>query len=408
LSSRPDEVPIAPAIDEAAAPKAGEPPGTPHTPKAPKNRAPKRVAGDVAGSGRAGSGVGAGTGRAASPGASPASTTAPHAGAPEVTVLVPISTGDGRVREVVTALAAELEGLGRTFEFVLVFDGVRGPAWEEAEALAVERPGVVHPLALQQAFGESMCLAAGLHRARGRIVVTSPQYVQVDPYELANMLAAIDAGADLVSPWRHPRIDPVLNRLQSAAFNQVMRWMMHAPFHDLNCTFRVMRRAVLRDISIHGDMYRFLPALAARQGFKVVELQVRHLKEWGGKGFFGPGVYVRRALDVLGVVFLSKFTLKPLRFFGAVGGVFLLLGGLLCTTLFVQGLVMGGPINFGRSLFLVGILFAVLGVQVIGFGLVGEIIIFTRARNVREYRIERVFEGDDDADRADGGPTPDR
>lgn len=328
-------------------------------------------------------------------------------GPPEVTVLVPVSTGDGRVRDVVTALGAELERLGRSHEFVLVFDGVRGHAWSEAEALAQERPGTVVPIALQQAFGESMCLSAGLQRARGRIVVTSPQYVQVDPYELGNMLAAIDAGADLVAPWRHPRVDPVLNRVQSAAFNQVMRWILHAQFHDLNCTFRAMRREVLRDVPIHGDMYRFLPAIASRQGFKVVELQVRHLKEWGGKGFFGPGVYVRRALDVLGVVFLSKFTLKPLRFFGTVGGIFLLLGAILCTTILVQGFVMGdGPV-FSRSLFLVGVLLFVLGVQVIGFGLVGEIIIYTRARNVREYRVEKVWEGRDEPLDGDGNSARD-
>lgn len=343
--------------------------------RAPKQRAPKRAASEAA----------------------PPPELA-RAGAPEISVIVPVSTGDGRVREVVTALSAELARLGRTHEFVLVFDGVRGKAWTEAEALAAERPGDVVAIALQQPFGESMCLSAGTQRARGRIVVTSPQYVQVDPFELSRMLAALDDGADLVAPWRHPRIDPVLNRVQSAAFNQVMRWILHAQFHDLNCTFRAMRREVLRDVQIHGDMYRFLPAIASRQGFKVVELQVRHLKEWGGKGFFGPGVYVRRALDVLGIVFLSKFTLKPLRFFGAVGGAFLLIGAGLCTTLVVQGLVMDKGINLTRPLFQIGLLLFVLGVQVIGFGLVGEIIIFTRAKNVRQYRVERVWEHDDAAD----------
>ncbi len=379
MSTVPDETPLAPADESGAHEHAAE-----TSPRKPKNRAPKKAPSEAA-----------------------PVLPAARAGRPEVSVIVPISTGDGRVREVVTALSAELDRLGRAHEFLLVFDGVRGRAWQEAEELVRERPDAIVAIALQQAFGESMCLATGLQRARGSIVVTSPQYVQVDPYDLANMLAAIDAGADLVSPWRHPRIDPLLNRIQSAAFNQVMRWMMHAPFHDLNCTFRAMKRDVLRDISIHGDMYRFLPAIAARHGFKVVEVQVRHLKEWGGKGFFGPGVYVRRALDVLGVVFLSKFTLKPLRFFGAIGGAFLVLGGLLCTTLVVQGLMNHG-VNFGRPLFLVGVLFGVLGVQVIGFGLVGEIIIYTRARNVREYRVEKVHEDADDARRDDGGPTPDR
>jgi hypothetical protein len=341
------------------------------------------------------------TPRAAAPAA------ATSGAAPEISVIVPVSTVDGRVREVVTALSAELDRLGRTYEFVVVFDGVRGPAWAEAEALSRERPGTLLPMALQQAFGESMCLSAGLQRARGRLVVTSPQYVQIDPYELGPMLAAIDEGADLVSPWRHPRVDPVLNRLQSALFNQVMRWMLHAQFHDLNCTFRVMRREVLRDVPIHGDMYRFLPAIAARQGFKVVERRVRHLKEWGGKGFFGLGVYGRRALDVLGVVFLSKFTHKPLRFFGTVGGVFLLLGAFLCLTTAVQGIFLDRPV-LTRSVFQFGVLLFVLGVQVIGFGLVGEIIIYTQAQNLREYRVEKVWEAPDEPRDGDGGSARER
>ncbi len=406
MTSRPEEAPLAAAAGGAdpESPRGAEPAepvaerepapgeraiavsaeGGPEA-KTPKKKAPKKAPAEAA--------------------AAPA---APKGGPPEITVLVPITTGDGRVREVVTALSAELERLGRSFEFVLVFDGVRGDAWTEAEALSHERPGVVVSIALQQKFGESMCLSAGLQRARGRIVVTSPQYVQVDPYELSNMLAAIDGGADMVSPWRHPRIDPVLNRIQSAAFNQVMRWILHAQFHDLNCTFRAMRREVLRDVPIHGDMYRFLPAIASRQGFKVVELQVRHLKEWGGKGFFGPGVYLRRALDVLGVVFLSKFTLKPLRFFGSVGGLFLLIGGLLCTTIVVRDLFMGDGLNLSKPLFLMGLLLSVLGVQVIGFGLVGEIIIFTRAKHVREYRVEKVWESRDEPGDDDGSSTPDR
>ncbi len=327
---------------------------------------------------------------------------------PEISLIVPITTVDGRVREVVTALSAELDRLGRSHEFVIVFDGVRGSAWAEAEALAAARPGSLVPMALQQAFGESMCLSAGLQRARGRIVVTSPQYVQIDPFELGPMLTAIDAGADLVSPWRHPRVDPVLNRLQSAMFNQVMRWMLHAQFHDLNCTFRVMRREVLRDVPIHGDMYRFLPAIAARQGFKVVELKVRHLKEWGGKGFFGLGVYGRRALDVLGVVFLSKFTHKPLRFFGTVGGVFLFLGALLCLATVIQGLFVDPGAILTRPLFQFGVLLFVLGVQVIGFGLVGEIIIYTQAQNLREYRVEKVWEAGDEPRDGDGGSARER
>lgn len=311
----------------------------------------------------------------------------------EVTVIVPIQTGDGRVRDIVEACAFELERLGKTYECILVFDGVRGPAWEEGQTLSIERPGRVIPIAFLQPVGESTCLTAAFERARGAIIVTSPQYVQVDPYELTRMLALIDSGADFVAPWRHPRIDPYLNRIQSSLFNWVMRKIIHTQFHDLNCYFRVFKRQVLEEVAIYGDQYRFLPAIAARQGFKVVEVKVRHVKEWGGTGFFGIGVYARRLLDIVGVVFLSKFTLKPLRFFGALGGVFALLGAGVClANVAAHYWLLETQSSLLSASFLLGVLLFVLGVQVIGFGLVGEIIIYTQARNLREYRIERIFE----------------
>ncbi|MBI5363508.1 MAG: glycosyltransferase [Planctomycetes bacterium] len=327
----------------------------------------------------------------------------------DVSVIVPITMGAGRAKEVVEALSRELERLGKSWECILVFDGVRGKAWVEANELAARFEGRVRSIGFQQTFGESVCLSAGFEQAHGRVIVTSPQYVQVDPFELGKMLAALDAGADFVTPWRHPRIDPYLNRVQSAFFNWVMRRIIHGKFHDLNCYFRAFRRSVLEELTIYGDMYRFLPVIAYRQGFQVVEVQVRHLQEWGGAGFFGVGVYLRRLLDILGMVFLAKFTLKPLRFFGTLGGAVFFAGSALLAWLVWLRIV--DPVNNGlyqKPLFLLSLILVVLGVQIIGFGLVGEIIIYTQARNLREYRIERIWESrtprDDDARKDDDEP----
>lgn len=310
----------------------------------------------------------------------------------DVTIIVPVQTADGRVREVVEALGAELSSQGRTWECVPVFDGVRGSAWEEASALAQANPEQVRPLAFRQRFGESACLSAGLERARGRVIVTSPQYVQIDPAELGPMLDAIDGGADLVVPWRKPRIDPLLNRLQSSCFNLLIRRIIGAPFHDLNCYLRAMRREALAGLAIYGDMYRFLPVVAYRQGFTVEEVQVRHVREWGGAGIFGLGVYVRRVIDIAAVVFLTRFTLQPLRFFGALGGLFVFMGGAISGGILVQKFLIPEAGVWNRPLFLLGVMLFVLGVQIVGFGLVGEIIIYTRASALREYRIERIYE----------------
>jgi hypothetical protein len=361
-------------------------------PTEPKKKERKKVAPKMPNAPAANASAGS---RAGSADATTAASTAgaPASGAPpEITVVVPIETGDGRVRDLAAAFGSELGRMGRKHEILFVFDGVRGAAWREAEELAAAEPDVVVPIALQQHFGESVCLSVAFERARGKILVTSPQYVQIDPYEITRMLQAIDSGADFVTPWRHPRVDPFLNRVQSAAFNWVMRKILAMPFHDLNCYYRAFRREVLEEVAVYGDQYRFLPAIAKRQGFDVVELRVRHLQEWGGSAFFGLGVYVRRFLDILGVVFLAKFTLKPLRFFGTLGGIFLLVGLALSAYVAIRGWGFGGGAVLSSNLFLFGFLLCVLGVQVIGFGLVGEIIIYTQARNLREYRIERIHE----------------
>jgi glycosyltransferase involved in cell wall biosynthesis len=311
----------------------------------------------------------------------------------DVTIVVPVTSAEAEVREVVEALGAELQREKRSWEVIFVFDGVSGHAWEEAQKLRRDHPGRVRSISFKNPFGESVCLSAAVERARGRYLVTSPQYVQVDPVELRQMLAALDKGADFVTPWRSPRIDPWLNRVQSAAFNLVIRRIIRMDFHDLNCYFRAIKREVLEDVAIYGDMYRYLPVIAYRQGYRVVEVKVRHLKEWGSTGFFGVGIYSRRFLDILAVMFLTKFTLKPLRFFGTIGGMFGLGGLGVCAYMTIQKIYFDEAIS-GRPLLLLGVLLVVLGVQVLGFGLVGEIIIFSQARNLKEYRIESIFEAE--------------
>ena len=326
----------------------------------------------------------------------------------DVSVIVPVRSPAAQVRDVVHALGAELARLGLSHEFVLVFDGVRGKAWIEAAELAGTPGARVRTIGLQQSFGDSVCLSAGFEQAHGRVILTSPHYVQIDPHEIGAMMKAIEEGADFVTPWRHPRIDPYLNRIQSTFFNWLMRRVVNMRFHDLNCTFRALRRGVLEELVLYGDMYRFLPVIAYRQGFRVVEVKVRHLQEWGGAGFFGAAVYARRLLDILGMVFLSKFTLRPLRFFGALGAMLILPGGLVGAYMTLQWL-LGSEGLWGRPMFQIAFMAVILGVQIVGFGLVGEIIIFTQARNLREYRIERVYESREaeGAKRADGPKSDD-
>ncbi|HIF40918.1 MAG TPA: glycosyltransferase [Planctomycetes bacterium] len=313
---------------------------------------------------------------------------------PEVTLIVPILSDKAEVGAVIEGLGNAMEALGRTWEAILVYSGVSGSCWEEGLALQSSSQQQVRTIQLHKSFGEAVCLSSAFHHARGRWILTSPQYIQVDPSSLANLFERADDGADFVTSWRSPRVDAWLNRLQSSVFNAFLRRLVGTRFHDVNCTLRLMRREVLEQMTIYGTMYRYLPAIAHHRGFRVDEVRVRHVAEIaGGVGWHGPGVYLRRSLDILGVVFLTKFTHKPLRFFGALGGLAMLGGGITAivqVALWIYFDDMQGL--YQRPLFLLGVLGFVLGVQIVGFGLVGEIVIFTQARNVREYRIENIDE----------------
>jgi glycosyltransferase involved in cell wall biosynthesis len=306
---------------------------------------------------------------------------------PEVSVVFVLGA-DAEVDDLIEAFSRQLRAAGRTFEFVFVVDGPNPAATRTLEARRAS--GVpLRWLSFRQPFGETLAISAGVEQTRGRVILTAPSYLQIDPVEIRGMLAEIDSGADLVCSWRYPRKDPWVNRIQSTLFNLLLRRLVKTQFHDLNCQFRAMRREVMREIPIYGDQFRFLPLMAQRQGYRVAERKVRHLMERGTRGFFGFGVYLRRFLDILAVLFLTKFALKPLRFFGLIGSVFSIFGLAILAFVSYQRLFDSRSIG-DRPVFILGVVLLVLGAQVIGFGLVGEIIIFTQARNLREYRIERL------------------
>lgn len=311
----------------------------------------------------------------------------------DVTIVFPVQTRKAEIDSVLGALGGAIEALGFSWECILVFDGIKGDLWKHATKLQETSQDQVRTISLHKPFGETVCLSSAFEHSHGSLILTTPQYVQSDPGDLAKLFAAIDDGADFVTTWRAPRIDSKVNQLQSGAFNWVVRKVVGATFHDMNSTLRLLRREVLEQVTIYGNMYRYLPAVAYRQGFRVDEVKVRHLNEWGSIGIFGAGVYLRRALDVLGLMFLARFSHKPLRFFGTLGGGLMVVGGALAMVAFVQWFTAHGPFGLYQSpYFLVGVLLGVLGAQIVGFGLVGEIIVFTQARNVREYRIERIYE----------------
>ncbi|MEZ5964988.1 MAG: FemAB family PEP-CTERM system-associated protein [Planctomycetota bacterium] len=307
-----------------------------------------------------------------------------------VSIVIPVTNPEIDVGMLVQAYSAPLRRAGYAYEFVFVLDSVTGRPERELLALQDEFPVTV--VRLQGGgLGESIALSAGVDRAKGRLIINAPAYLQSEPEDVLKVITALESGADFVATWRHPRVDPWFNRLQSRLFNWVLRVLMGIKFHDLNSNLRGMRRQVLDDVAVYGELYRFLPVLALRQGFRVVEVTIRHREERGRRGFFGFGVYLRRMLDILAITFLTRFTEKPLRFFGTVG-ILLILVGLALSVEPLVGKFSGEAGLSNKPIIVLAALLVAFGVQLIGFGLVGEIIIFTQARNLRDFKIDEVVE----------------
>ena len=303
---------------------------------------------------------------------------------PDVSIVVPITTTDVELDPLLSGYSAAMRQCGRSFEFVFVLDGVTGKVERELREQSASYP--IKIVRLQGGgLGESIALSAGVDRSSGDFVINTPEYLQTEPEDLSKLVQALESGADFVATWRHPRVDPWLNRVQSSLFNWVLRVAMGIKFHDLNSSVRGMRRHVLEQVNVYGELYRFLPVLAMRQGFRTVEVKVRHREEKGREGFFGFGVYLRRALDILAITFLTRFTQRPLRFFGMLGMLSMLVGVAMCVDPLLEKLA--GE-TAARPILILGTVLIAFGIQLIGFGLVGEIIIFTQARNLRDYKVE--------------------
>jgi glycosyltransferase involved in cell wall biosynthesis len=310
---------------------------------------------------------------------------------PSVSVVVPVVERHDDLGLLYEALATALRERGKTFEFIFVVDGGERDVLPELRRLREARDPHVKVLVLGKTFGESAALTVGLNTARGDLILTAASYFQVDLADVGRAFQPIEAGeADLVVGRRDPRIDSLFNRLQSSVFHWMVRRMTSTDFHDISCGLRVMRKEVPRELSVYGDLHRFIPILALSRGFRVIEVSLPQRVEDAPARVHGAGTYLRRILDVLTVFFLVKFTRKPLRFFGLIGtGLFGI--GIAITTYLTADKLLWDTAIANRPLLLLGVLFMVLGVQSVSIGLLGEIIIFTHARQIREYQIAEIL-----------------
>lgn len=258
-------------------------------------------------------------------------------------------------------------------EIILVDDGSRDNTWEVMERLAQDHVRVV-AIRLRRNFGKAAALMAGVERASGDILVTMDADLQDDPVELPRFIAKINEGYDIVSGWKKERHDPLSKTLPSAFFNRVTSVVSGLRIHDFNCGYKAYNQELFDSVRLYGDLHRFVPVLAHSLGFRVAEIAVQHHPRQFGRSKYGISRLLSGSLDLLTVVTITRFAHRPGHLFGGIGLAFVASGlGVLAYLILIK-MFTGASIG-DRPLLALGIMANVIGVQLLLFGMLAELII---------------------------------
>jgi glycosyltransferase involved in cell wall biosynthesis len=300
-----------------------------------------------------------------------------------LSVIVPVVREVAAIEASYAGYRAGLARLGCPVEFLFVVDG---PAGRTLAALkALKRQGApIEILAFGHAVGEAAALTVAFGSVRGDVVLTLTAEPTIAPDELPRLVQALGE-ADLVVAVRAGARRQRLTG--SGKLEALLRLLLKSPFTDVRSGVRVLRAALARELNLYGNQHRFLPLLAQEQGFKVREVEARTVAPAAGR----LGVDLSLLLDVLAIYFLLRFIRKPFRFFGGFGFAILAAGGLATLYLVAARLFWGVPLA-DRPALILSTLMVVLGIQIIAVGLIAEIITFAHARELKDYRVERVVD----------------
>jgi glycosyltransferase involved in cell wall biosynthesis len=315
---------------------------------------------------------------------------------PDLSLVVPAYDEADSLPELATRIREACAEGGYAFEAWIIDDGSRDGTWAAIERLHARDPRFAG-VRFQRNYGKSAALAVGFERARGRYVVTLDADLQDDPAEIPALLAMLEDGHDLVSGWKKTRHDPWTKTVPSRFFNLVTRALSGIRLHDFNSGLKAYRREVVKSVRVYGELHRYIPLLAKWEGFdRITEKPVQHHPRKYGRTKFGFERFLRGFLDLISVVFLTRFAARPMHFFGGLGTVTFFTGFSICLWLTIDKLVFGAALG-DRPLLLLGLLLVLFGGQLFTTGLLGEMMIQPRMEQTASYRVATTLPPPDDA-----------
>ena len=313
-----------------------------------------------------------------------------------ISVVVPLYNEEESLRELVAWIDRVATASKLSYEVIMIDDGSSDGSWAEVEQLKGQYPAV-KGIRFARNYGKSAALYCGFAEAEGEVVITMDADLQDSPDEIPELYRMImEEGYDLVSGWKKKRYDPANKRLPSKFFNWTARVVSGIKLHDFNCGLKAYRRRVVKSIEVYGEMHRYIPILAKHAGFKRIgEKVVQHQERKYGVSKFGMERMVKGYLDLITVSFMSHFGRSPMYFFGGLGTIMFLVGGITAVWVIANKLYCQAHDLYVRAvtdqpLFFVAILAVILGVQLFLAGFLGERI-NRRAPERNKYLIDDKF-----------------
>ncbi len=294
----------------------------------------------------------------------------------DISVVIPLFNEDESLPELTAWIDRVMKENNYSYEVLLVDDGSNDNSWDVIETLSAANP-CLKGIRFKRNYGKSAALNSGFEVASGDVVITMDADLQDSPDEIPGLYKMIkEDGFDLVSGWKKKRYDPIMKTIPSKFFNRITRMMSGIKLNDFNCGLKAYKLDLVQSIEVYGEMHRYIPVIAKWAGFNNIgEKVVQHQERKYGKTKFGLERFINGFLDLLSITFVTRFSKKPMHFFGLLGTLFFLGGGIISVWIIVEkifGLARRDVVD--QPLFYLALLAMVVGVQLFLSGFLAEMI----------------------------------
>jgi glycosyltransferase involved in cell wall biosynthesis len=302
----------------------------------------------------------------------------------KISIVIPLLNEEESLVPLTHEIRKALYELKYSWEVIFVDDGSRDNSLKVIKEISGKDKRFKY-VSFKKNYGKSAALQVGFKQATGDIVITMDADLQDDPYEIPNLINKLNEGFDLVSGWKKRRMDPFIKRKSSKFFNFVTRVISGIKIHDFNCGLKAYKKEVVENIKVYGELHRYMPVLADWQGFTISEIEVKHRPRRYGKTKFGISRFFKGFIDLITVIFTTRYIKRPMHLFGFFGALSFLIGLIVNGYLTIEWL--SGHYLSNRPMLFLGMLLIIVGIQFFSVGLLGEMMV-NNFMSEKEYEIK--------------------